>query len=98
LHTITDLSDFLNICHPSIGISIVFDVLRSIVKELILLYPLFSWGVLGELWLNRFKSCQFRPRSSFSCLDIWTNRQATSGVYAITVTTSAYHSRRCGRL
>ena len=35
---------------------------------------------------------------SFSCLDVWTNRQATSGVYAITVTTSAYHSRRCGRL
>ena len=34
---------------------------------------------------------------SFSCLDFWTNRQATSGVYAsITVTTSAYHSRRCG--
>jgi hypothetical protein len=31
---------------------------------------------------------------SFSCLDVWTNRQATSGVYAITVTTSAYHSRR----
>jgi hypothetical protein len=35
---------------------------------------------------------------SFSCLDVWTNRQATSGVYAITVTTSAYHSRRCGVL
>jgi hypothetical protein len=35
---------------------------------------------------------------SFSCLDVWTNRQGTSGVYAITVTTSAYHSRRCGRL
>jgi hypothetical protein len=35
---------------------------------------------------------------SFSCLDVWTNWQATSGVYAITVTTSAYHSRRCGRL
>jgi hypothetical protein len=32
------------------------------------------------------------------CLDVWTNRQATSGVYAITVTTSAYHGRRCGRL
>jgi hypothetical protein len=30
---------------------------------------------------------------SFSCLDIWTNRQATSDVYAITVTTSTYHSR-----
>jgi L-asparagine transporter-like permease len=27
-----------------------------------------------------------------------TNRRATSGVYAITVTTSAYHSHRCGRL
>jgi hypothetical protein len=24
--------------------------------------------------------------------------KTTSGVYAITVTTSAYHSRRCGRL
>ena len=35
---------------------------------------------------------------SFSCLVVWTNRQATSGVYAITVTTSAYHSRICGRL
>jgi len=35
---------------------------------------------------------------SFSCLDVWANRQATSGVYAIAVTTSAYHSRRCGRL
>ena len=35
---------------------------------------------------------------SFSCLDVWTNRQATSGVYAITVTTSVYHSRRCGIL
>ena len=35
---------------------------------------------------------------SFSCLDVETNRQATSGVYAITVTTSAYDSRRCGRL
>ena len=23
---------------------------------------------------------------SFPCLDVWTNRQATSGVYAITVT------------
>jgi hypothetical protein len=34
----------------------------------------------------------------FSCLDVWTNRQASSGVYAITVTTSAYHSRRCSRL
>ena len=33
---------------------------------------------------------------SFSCLDVCTNRQATSGVYAITV--SAYHSRRCDRL
>jgi ABC-type amino acid transport system permease subunit len=35
---------------------------------------------------------------SFSCLDIWKVRQTTSGVYAITVTTSAYHSRRLGRL
>jgi hypothetical protein len=35
---------------------------------------------------------------SFSCLDVWTNRQVTSGVYAMTVTTSAYHSRKCGRL
>jgi hypothetical protein len=34
---------------------------------------------------------------SFSCLDVWISRQTTSGVYAITVT-SAYHSRRCGRL
>jgi hypothetical protein len=31
-------------------------------------------------------------------LVLTSNRQATSGVYAITVTTSAYHSRRCGRL
>ena len=35
---------------------------------------------------------------SFSCLDVWISRQTTSGVYAIIVTTSAYHSRRCGRL
>ena len=35
---------------------------------------------------------------SFSCLDVWTTRQTTSGVYAITVTTSAYHSRKCGKL
>jgi hypothetical protein len=35
---------------------------------------------------------------SFSCLDVWNVRQTTSGVYAITVTTSTYHSRRCGRL
>jgi hypothetical protein len=34
---------------------------------------------------------------SFSCLDVWISRQTTSGVYAISVT-SAYHSRRCGRL
>jgi hypothetical protein len=30
---------------------------------------------------------------SFSCLDVWTPWQTTSGVYAITATTSAYHSR-----
>ena len=36
--------------------------------------------------------------SSFSCRDVWKVRQTTSGVYAITVTTSAYHSRRFGRL
>jgi hypothetical protein len=35
--------------------------------------------------------------SHFSCLYVWKNRQATSGIYAITGTTSAYHSRRCGR-
>jgi hypothetical protein len=35
---------------------------------------------------------------SFSCHDVWDVRQTTSGVYAITVTTSTYHSRRCGRL
>jgi hypothetical protein len=35
---------------------------------------------------------------SFSCLDVWTPWQTTSDVYAIIVTTSAYHSRRCGRL
>jgi hypothetical protein len=32
---------------------------------------------------------------SFSCLDVCKARQTTSGVYIITVTTSAYHSRRC---
>jgi hypothetical protein len=31
---------------------------------------------------------------SFSCLDVWTPWQTTSGVYAITVTMSAYHSVR----
>ena len=35
---------------------------------------------------------------SFSCLDVRNVRQATSGVYAITVTTSTYHCRICGRL
>jgi hypothetical protein len=45
-----------------------------------------------------FESCQFRPRSSFSSLDVWSAWQTTSGVYAIIVTTSAFHSRRCGRL
>jgi hypothetical protein len=35
---------------------------------------------------------------SFSCLDLWSAWQATSGVYAIIVTTSAFHCRRCGRL
>jgi len=34
---------------------------------------------------------------SFSCLDVWNVRRTTSGVYAITVT-STYHSRRCSRL
>ena len=34
----------------------------------------------------------------FSCHDVWNVRQTTSGVYAITVTTSTYHSRRYGRL
>ena len=32
---------------------------------------------------------------SFSCLDVWITWQTTSGVYVITVTTSAFHSRRC---
>jgi len=35
---------------------------------------------------------------SFSCLNVWNVRETTPGVYAITVTTSTYHSRRCGRL
>jgi hypothetical protein len=35
---------------------------------------------------------------SFSCLDVWNVRQTTSGVYAITLTTSTYHSHGCGRL
>jgi hypothetical protein len=35
---------------------------------------------------------------SFSCLAVWNVCQTTSGVYAITVTSSAFHSRRCGRL
>jgi hypothetical protein len=35
---------------------------------------------------------------SFSCFDVWNVRQTTSAVYAITVATWAYHSRRCGRL
>ena len=35
---------------------------------------------------------------SFSCLNVWNVRQVTSDVYDITVTTSTYHSRRCGRL
>ena len=37
---------------------------------------------------------------SFSCHDVWNVRQTTSGVYAISVTTSTYHicSRRWSRL
>jgi hypothetical protein len=37
---------------------------------------------------------------SFSCLDVWNVRQTTSGVYAITVITSTYHSCQsiCGVL
>jgi hypothetical protein len=35
---------------------------------------------------------------SFSCHDVWDVRQTTSGVFAITMTTSTYHSRRCGTL
>ena len=45
-----------------------------------------------------FESCQFDHVPFFSCLDVWISRQTISGVYAIIVTTSAYHSRRCGRL
>jgi hypothetical protein len=45
-----------------------------------------------------YESCQFRPRSVFSSLDVWSVCQTTSGVYAIIVTTSGIHSRRCGRL
>ena len=33
-----------------------------------------------------------------SCYDVWNVRQTTPGVYAITLTTSTYHSRRCSRL
>ena len=35
---------------------------------------------------------------SFSSLDVWSAWHTTSGVYASIVTTSAIHSRRCGRL
>jgi hypothetical protein len=63
------------------------------------------WGAWGDCsfywyWWNTVVSNHVNSDHvpSFSCLDVSTNRQATSGVYAITVTTSAYHSRRCGRL
>jgi hypothetical protein len=55
--------------------------------------------VLARFLLHsEVESCQFPPCSVFSCLDVWNVRQTTSGVYAITVTTSTYHSRRGGRL
>jgi hypothetical protein len=58
-----------------------------------------QWSFLIWIWSNTVVSnhVNFDNVPSFSWLDIWTNRQATSGVYALTVT-SAYHSRRCGRL
>jgi hypothetical protein len=37
-----------------------------------------------------FESFQFDHVPSFSCHDVWNVRQTTSGVYAITVTTSTY--------
>jgi hypothetical protein len=57
--------------------------------------PSLSWSHCNTVVSNHVNSDHV---PSFSCLDVWTNRQATSGVYAITVTTSAYHSRWSGRL
>ena len=74
---------------------------------IICLFNLLTIGVQDECF--RIHSCSYNTvvsnhvnsdhvRPSFSCLDVWTPWQTTSGVYAITVTMSAYHSCRCGRL
>jgi hypothetical protein len=47
----------------------------------------------------RFNVTQLKEFFTFSVKDRYQlNYFITSGVYAITVTTSTYHSRRCGRL
>ena len=53
-------------------------------------YNKIKYVVLNHVNSNHVLSCL--------CLDVWNVRQTTSGVYDITVTTSAYHSHRCGRL
>jgi hypothetical protein len=58
--------------------------------------PIDLWTTMAAVTWN-FLYCQNQV-PSFSCLDVWNAWQTTSGVYAITVTTSAYHSRRCSRL
>jgi hypothetical protein len=61
-----------------------------------------QWGTEHQYLFSRFLGVSIFVNSdhvpSFSCLDVWNAWQTTSGVYAITVTTSAFHSRRCGRL
>jgi hypothetical protein len=76
----------------------------NMVNYIVDLYTLFI--LLLFWWININSSFIFNTAvsnhvnsdhvTSFSCIDVWNVRQTTSGVYAITVTTSAYHSRRCG--
>jgi hypothetical protein len=60
----------------------------------------FTFSVKDRYQLNYFICIKdFNAETNTSLkLNLFSNRQATSGDYAITVTTSAYHSRRCSRL
>jgi len=53
------------------------------------------WKYQLAVWLSiqNFYSHLTKVTHKCECLDIWNVRQTTSGVYAITVTMSTYHSR-----
>ena len=69
-------------------------------EEVICYFIYVKFAVMLRLSINTVVSNHVNSDHvlSFSCLDIWGVWQTTSGVYAISVTTSAFHSRRCGRL